>query len=137
MNAVWVVVVHVITQQYSNWNVIVHREEVERDDDLAVVLEEGQPTLGWITPAPNSPGMPGHASSGYDEAELLKFSVDLGGSPVRVLLRQASDQNTNLIGDLWPAPLPPGSPTPVTLKTCAAPADNSPGLHNDEHIGPA
>jgi len=59
---------------------------------------------------------------GDDEAELLKFSVDLWGCPIRVLFRQASDQNTNLIGDLRPATAWRGSPTPVETKTGAVPS---------------
>jgi hypothetical protein len=61
-----------------------HREEVERRDHLALVLEKGQPAFAMVAPATNSPKIPGHTSFRDDEAELLQFSVDLGGSPVLV-----------------------------------------------------
>ena len=62
--------------------------------------------------------------------------MDLGSSPLRVLFRQASDQNTNLIGDLRPAAPWARPPTPVEAKPGPVPADDSLGLHDEEDIGP-
>ena len=59
-----------------------HGEEVEGSDHLAVILEKGQPTLAWITAAPDTLQISGYGSFGDDEAELLEFSMDLGRPPV-------------------------------------------------------
>ena len=77
-----------------------HGEEIERDDHLAMVLEKGQSAFSRVTPATNSPKIPGHTSFRDDETKLLKFSMDLGCSPVSVLFRQASSQTADFIGDL-------------------------------------
>jgi hypothetical protein len=63
--------------------------------------------------------------------------VDLGGPPIRVLFRQASDQNTNHISDLRSAAAGLGMPPPVGTKTGAVPADDGLWLHDDEDAGPA
>jgi hypothetical protein len=102
-----------------------------------MILQERQPALGRVAATPNASQIPSDAPFRGDEAEFLKFPVDLWGSPVRVLVRQASDQNTNLIGDLRSAATWPGSPTPVETETGAVLADDGLGLHDDEDVGPA
>jgi hypothetical protein len=72
-----------------------------------------------------------------DEAELLEFTVDLGGSQVQVLIRQASDECATLLADLWSTSPRSGTPSPVKAETGAVPADNSLGRHDDEDIAPA
>ncbi len=72
-----------------------HGEEVECNDHFAVILQEGQPVLAWITAALNASEVPSHASFGNDEAELLEFSVNLGRAPGRILFRQAADEPTD------------------------------------------
>src|SRR5262249_1040225 len=74
---------------------------------------------------------------GWVEAELLELAVDLGGSPIRILVCEASDQHTNFFGDLRSAAAWPRSPTPVEAETGAMPADDGRGLHDDEDLGPA
>ena len=113
-----------------------HSEEVERNDHLAMVLKKREPALAWITAASNSSKITGHAPFRDDQAELLKFSVDLGGSPVRVLFRQPLDQDTDLGRDLWSTATRPGSPTPVETKPGAVPADDGLRLHDDEDVCP-
>ncbi len=113
-----------------------HGEEVEGNDQLTVILEESLPAPAGINAAPQTAQIPRHGSFGNLEAELLKLSVDLGGSPVQVLLRQASDQNTNLAGDLQSATAWPGSPPPIEPKPGAMPADHGLGLHDDKDVGP-
>jgi hypothetical protein len=102
-----------------------------------VILEKGQPVLGGVATAPNASQTPSHGSFGDDGAELQKLAVNLGSAPGRVLFRQASDQNTNLIADLRLAAPRPGSPTPVETKTGAVPADDGLGLDDDKDVGPA
>ena len=72
-----------------------------------------------------------------NEAELLKLAVDLGGSPIRILLRQSLDQSANLVGDLRSAAAWPGSPAPIETEAGAVPADHGVGLHDDQDVGPA
>ena len=114
-----------------------HGEEVEGDDHLAMILEKRKPAFARVAAAPNPSQIAGHGPFRDDEAELLQFSVDLGGSPVRVLFGQATDQTPDLLGDLRPAAARPGSPTPVETKTGAVPADDGLGLDDDEDVGPA
>ena len=59
-----------------------HREEIESNDDLAVVLEKSQPSSARVTAAAEPSKIASDGPFGDDEAELLKFSVDLGGSPI-------------------------------------------------------
>jgi hypothetical protein len=81
-----------------------------------VILEERQPAFARITAALYTSKIPGDGPFGGDEAELLKFSMNLGGSPVRVLCRQPPNQRPDLIGDLWAAALRLGPPAPVETK---------------------
>ena len=113
-----------------------HGEEVESHDHVAVVSEEGQPPLARVATAIDPPKISGDGPFGDDEAELLKFSVDLRGSPVRVLFGQTSDQRPDLFGGLRPAAPRPGTPAPKEPKTRAMPADDRLGLDDDEDVGP-
>jgi len=114
-----------------------HGEEVEGDDHLAVILEKRQPALGGATAAPNTSQIPSHGSFGDDEAELLKLSVDLGGTPACILLRHPADERADFGGDLWPTAARAGPPTPVETKTGAVPANHGLRLHDDQQLGPA
>ena len=114
-----------------------HGEDVEHNDHLTVILEEGKAPLPRVATARHSSQSKSHTPFGDVEAELLKSSVDLGGSPAQVLFRQASDQNTNLVVDLWSAAAWPGAPTPVETEAGAVPADDGLGLHDEEDVGSA
>ena len=48
----------------------------------------------------NASQVASHAPLRYDKAELLKLSVNLGFSPIRLLLCQSLDQSANLAADL-------------------------------------
>src|SRR5262249_43357641 len=87
-----------------------HGEEIERDDRLAVILQEGPPARGRASTTPNVAQIPRDSPFRDHEAELLQLSVDLGRSPVRILVRQASDQLTYLLRDLRSATLAAGTP---------------------------
>jgi hypothetical protein len=113
-----------------------HGEEVESDDHLAVVLEEGKPLLTWVPAALDAPEIPSNGPSGDDEAEFLKFAVDFGGSPTRILRRQAPDQRPEFFSSLLPTSARSGTPTPVQPKTRAVPADDGLGLDDDQDVGP-
>jgi len=72
-----------------------HGEEVERSDYLAVIRQECQPLLAWISTSSNASEMPADACFRDDEAELLEFTVDLGRAPSRILLCQAANECTD------------------------------------------
>jgi hypothetical protein len=63
--------------------------------------------------------------------------VDLGGSPVWLLFRQASDQSADLLGDLRPARGTTRAPAPVQAKPRAMPADDGLWFHDDKDVPPA
>src|SRR5215472_7355748 len=114
-----------------------YSEEIERDDHLAVILEKGQPALTRIGTAPHTSQVPTHSSFTDGQAEFLQFAMDFGGSPIRVLVRQAPDQSTNLLTNLGPTTLRPGTPTPVEAEAGAVPADDRLGSDDDEDVAPA
>jgi hypothetical protein len=113
-----------------------YRKKVERNDRLAMVQEEAQPLFPWDTTAVCGPKIPGDGSFRNNETELLEFSVDLGGTPIRVLSCHAQDEISDFLCDLRPATWHPGSPAPVPTKTGAVPADNGGGPHDDEGVCP-
>src|SRR5215831_5679156 len=114
-----------------------HGEKIERDDRLAVVLKECQPLLGSVAASVQASQIPRDSPFRDDEAEFLQFAMDLRRSPLRILVRQASDQNSNFYGDSRPAAEWPGSSAPIEAKAGAMPADHSLGFHDDEDIRPA
>jgi hypothetical protein len=73
----------------------------------------------------------------YDEAEFLQLTMNLRGSPVRILVRQASDQLTYLLRDLRSAVMRAGTPAPIETEAHAVPSDDSLGLDDDENLTPA
>ena len=98
-----------------------HREKVEGDYHLAVILQKGQPALSRGPAALSAAKIPGDGPFRNDEAELLEFSVDLGGTPIWVLFCQAPDKTADLLCDLRPATAGAGSPAgarPLPLEEC-------------------
>jgi len=55
-----------------------HCEEVERDDQLTVILQEGKPPFCRVKTTPNAPQVASHGSLGDNEAELQSLTMDLG-----------------------------------------------------------
>src|SRR5215472_8040781 len=92
-------------------------EEIECGDHLAMILQKCQPALPRIDTPAHASQLPSHSSFSDDQAEFLQFTMDLRGSPVRVLVRQASDQSPDLLGDLGSTTLRPGTPTPIETET--------------------
>ena len=91
---------------------------------------------GTLTATTNAPQVARHTPLCNDKTELLKLSVDLGGSPIPVLLRQSLDQSLNLAADLWPPTAWSGSPPPIKTEADAVPADHGVGL-DDIESGPS
>src|SRR5215468_4112243 len=112
-------------------------EEVERNDHLAMILQEGQPALAGIPAAVDSPQVASHGSLGDDETQFQKFSVNLGCTPSGILFRHLADQGANLLGDLRPATARSRMPAPVEPETSPMPADDGLGFDNLEDIHPA
>ena len=106
-------------------------------------LHRHNDAIRWALPfqpvaaTPNASQIPRHTPLRNDNTEFLKLSVDLRGSPTLVLVRQAPDQNANLLGDLRSAAPRPGSPAPIEPEAGAVPADHGVGLHEDQDVRPA
>src|SRR5262245_53104916 len=112
-------------------------EEVESNDHLAMILQEGQPALTGIPAAMDSPQVASHGSLADDETQFQEFSVNLGCTPSCILFRHLANQGSNLLGDLRPAATWPRSPTPIQPETSPMPADDGRGFDNLEDIHPA
>jgi hypothetical protein len=102
-----------------------------------MVLQECQPSLGFVAATVQASQIPRDSPFRDDEAEFLQFAMDLRRSPLGILVRQASDQNSNFQGDSRPAAEWLGSPAPIEAKASAMPTDHSLGLHDNEDIRPA
>lgn len=113
------------------------RYGVERNDQLAMILQEGQPALTGITAAADSPQIASHGSLADDATQFQKFSVNLGCTPSGILFRHLADQGSNLRGDLRPATAPSRMPAPVETETSTMPADDSLGFDDLQDVHPA
>jgi hypothetical protein len=113
-----------------------NREEVEGEDRFSVILQKRQPLFPRIAATSDAPQIAGDRAFGNDEAKLLQLAMDLGGAPLRIVFRQAPDQDTNLCGDLRAASAGPGAPTPVEAESGAMPADHGLGLDDNKDLGP-
>ena len=112
-----------------------HSEEIKRDNRLAVILQECQPSLGYVAASVQASQIARDGPFRDDIAELLQLAVDLRRSPVRVLVRQASDQTSDLLRDLRSATVAAGTPMPIEPEAGAVPSDDRLGLDDDEAIG--
>jgi len=78
-----------------------------------VIVKKSKPPLARIAAAQNLSQIPSHTSFRDAEPEFLEFTVDPRRSPVRIFIRQASDEYANLFRDLWSTALRPGTPSPI------------------------
>jgi len=113
-----------------------HGEEVEHDDRLTVILQEGKPPFSRITTSMNAPQISSHGTFGDLKTELQNLSVDLGCTPACIPFRHPPDEPSNLVGDLRPTTARAGTPPPAKSKTSTMPADDGLGLHNDQDAPP-
>jgi hypothetical protein len=67
-------------------------EGVEGDNRSSVIRQKRQPTFPRITPPSNTPQIAGDTAFGNDKAEFLQLTINLGRSPIRILIGQAPDQ---------------------------------------------
>src|SRR5260370_20035329 len=98
-----------------------YRKEIEGNDGLAVIGQECEPALGWVSPPSNTSKIPSHGPLRDVEAELQKLAVDLRSAPVHIFFSYAADHGSNLGGDLWPSSCP-RAPTPVETEPRPVPA---------------
>jgi hypothetical protein len=101
-----------------------------------VIGEEGQPTLAWITAALDTLQIPGYGSFGNDEAQFLKFSMDPGCSPGRILFGQVSDEPPNFSRSFRSAGACSRLPLPEEPKSLPVPPDNGLRLYRNQDLGP-
>ena len=59
-----------------------HGKEIHGDDCFAMVGEEGQPALGWITAASKASQISGHCALGDFKTKLQKFTVNSQCVPI-------------------------------------------------------
>src|SRR5260370_40541788 len=78
-------------------------EEIEGKDGLAVIGQECEPALGWVSPPSNTSKIPSHGPLRDVEAELQKLAVDLRSAPVHIFFSYAADHGSNLGGVLRPS----------------------------------
>src|SRR5262249_4295310 len=112
-------------------------EEVESNDHLAMILQEGQPALARIPAAVDSPQVSSHGSLADDEPQFQEFSVDLGRTPSGILFRHLAARGSNPLGDLRPAAPWSRFPTRLEPETSPMPDDDGLGFANLEDIHPA
>jgi len=110
-------------------------EEIEGHDHLAVISQECEPALAWISLPSNTSKIPSHSPFRDVEAELLKLAVDLRSAPVRILICYAADHGSNLDGDLRPSSCT-RAPAPVEPETGSVPPNHGLRLYNNEGLGP-
>ena len=102
-----------------------------------MILNESQPTLAGIAAAVRTSEVTCDAPFADGKAELQQFTMDLGGSPSRILSGQTSNQRAHFIADLWSASAPTRSPAPVQPKAGPMPSYHCFGFDDKEHILPA
>jgi len=117
-----------------------NREEVERGDYLAVVVEEGQPAsrLPRIAVSLQPPQISRHGGFGNLESQLEQFAMDAGRPPGRILRLHAPDQLPDLWTHLRSAPsTKPGPPPPKQTEARTMPGNHGLRLDKDQGLGPA
>ncbi len=113
-------------------------EEIHRRDDLAMVGQEGLPSLPRFRLA-RSLLHPAQDRSLRDlEAEHLQFAVDARRTPARILGDHLEDQRAQLLAR-WPSPSWPAlprAPSPVPAKPGLMPADDGLRLNQNQRHFP-
>src|SRR5215831_15484935 len=73
-----------------------HREEIQSQDHLAMILHKGQSALCRAPAATQPTEVAGHGAFREGEAKLLQFTVNFRSSPLRVLVGHAPDEIPDL-----------------------------------------
>jgi hypothetical protein len=114
-----------------------HAKEIHGSDDLAMILQKGQPFPLRVPAVQDAAQIPGHASLGNGKTELLQFPMDFGSAPIRIFIGQAYDQVSQFLGNSRSTDSRSGAPAPVKTKAGAMPCGDGFWFHNQEDIGPA
>ena len=114
-----------------------HREKVQCDDRLTVILQESEPAPAGVA-APVEPAeITSHSSFRNVEAELPQFAVDSGSAPPGIVRGQLPNQFSYLGGDPGSPAAPVGLPTPLPPESRPVPGDHRIGLNHNQHVLPA
>jgi hypothetical protein len=100
-------------------------EEIEGHDHLAMISQECEPVLGWISPPSNTLKIPSHSSFRDVEAESQQLTVDLRSTPVKILFRHGPAARACT-----------RTPSPVEPESGSVPAHHGVRLNNDEGLAP-
>ena len=112
-----------------------HREEVDGDQALEVIVEERPPTRArWF---PVADHVLGDRRLGQIDAEFQELAVNPGSAPQRVGPRHPANQISDLGVDRWPATFVSALPGPVVLEALPVPPDHGRGLDDDEAFSPS
>ena len=110
-------------------------EEVDRDEVLGVIGEEGPPGRGWWLGSANAVFLHGRLLN--VDAELAKFTCDARRTPRGARARHLTDQVLDLLRNGRPTNLSRAAqPRPMVSETSALPGDHCPWLHEDESLSP-
>jgi hypothetical protein len=112
-------------------------EEIAGGENLAMILQKGQPLLIRIAAVHDTPEIAGDGPLGDGETELLQFGVDLGRTPIGILFGQAGDQVPKFLGNSGSASTRSGAPAPIEAEAGAVLSDDGFRLDDEEDIGPA
>lgn len=112
-----------------------YREEVDRDDVLGMVVQEGSPCLRRRSAMADPVLVDGR--SGHVVPEQREFRLNAWCAPKWVLAGHATDQLADLGGDLRSAWLPAARlPSPVQPEALLVPSDDGLGLDDDKYGTP-
>ena len=111
-----------------------HREEIDGDEGVNVILQEAAPGLRRWLPSPRQ--VLRDRGLGDLDTELEQLAVDSRRTP-HVGGGHALDERSDLGIDGWPATLGPAAPSPIPPKSCSMPSDHSGRLDDDQRIAPA
>ena len=114
-----------------------NREEVERDDCLAMIPEECQPIPFGIAAPPKPAKITSDGSFGHLESELLQFAMDPGSTPAGVVAGPPANYISNLGRDPRPPSVGARFPAPVPAEPGAVPSYDRIGLDDGESVLPA
>src|SRR5262249_34778197 len=101
-------------------------EKIHRGNHLAMILEEGLPSLSSLRVLGGALHPPRDRSLGNIETQLEQFAMDARCAPGGILGSHLEDQLPQLFGDLFPARRfrVPAQPTPIQAKSSAMPTHN-------------
>jgi hypothetical protein len=114
-----------------------HGKEIHGGDDLAMILQKGQPLLHRVPAVQDAAQIPIHGSLRNGKTELQQFPMDFGSSPIGIFLGQAHDQVPEYLSNSRSTAARSRSPAPEEAKAGAVPSDDSFWFDYQEDSRPA